>query len=98
NRLACLRLPECCTNLLLSVRLELHESGDKVEKKMAKPMEKLVETLTQVRDCLLKQVHRPFLKRYLKREEILRDISGCDISLSGALGMFSACPASSLQR
>ncbi|KAJ7701117.1 hypothetical protein B0H17DRAFT_1195411 [Mycena rosella] len=80
---------QCCTNLLLSVQLELHKPGNKVEKEMAKPMEKLVETFTQVRDFLLKQAHRPFLKRYLKHEEILRDISGCETLLSGALSMFS---------
>lgn len=37
---------------------------------------------------LQKQAHRPFLKRYLKRDEILRDISGCDASLAGALELF----------
>jgi len=43
NRLACLRLAERCANLLLSVLQEVHEVGDKVEKEMAKPLEKLVE-------------------------------------------------------
>jgi len=38
---------------------------------------------------LLKQIHRPFLKRYLKRDEILRDIAICDTGLGDALGMFS---------
>ncbi|KAJ7141695.1 hypothetical protein C8R43DRAFT_586859 [Mycena crocata] len=89
NRLACLRLAERCANLLLSVLQEVHEVGDKVEKELAAPLEKLIETFTQVRDFLLKQAHRPFLKRYLKREEILRDIAGCDTSLTDALGMFS---------
>jgi abelson tyrosine-protein kinase 1/abelson tyrosine-protein kinase 2 len=39
---------------------------------------------------MIKQAHRPFLKRYLKREEILRDISGCDKALGEALSMFGA--------
>ncbi|KAJ7144142.1 hypothetical protein C8R44DRAFT_691771 [Mycena epipterygia] len=89
NRLACLRLAERCANLLLSVVQEVHEVGDKVEKEMAKPLEKLIETFTQVRDFLLKQAHRPFLKRYLKRDEILREIASCDTALSDALSMFS---------
>ncbi|KAJ6627483.1 hypothetical protein B0H10DRAFT_2161143 [Mycena sp. CBHHK59/15] len=89
NRLACLRLAERCANLLMSILEEVHEAGDKVEKEMAKPIEKLVETFTQVRDFFLQQAHRPFLKRYLKREEILRAIAGCDTSIGDAMGMFS---------
>lgn len=106
NRLACLRLAERCANLLLSVVQEVHEVGDKVEKEMTEPLEKLVayvlplyitirvahrccRTFTQVRDFLLKQAHRPFLKRYLKREETVREIAGCDTSLTDALSMFS---------
>ncbi|KAJ6608484.1 hypothetical protein B0H10DRAFT_1815704, partial [Mycena sp. CBHHK59/15] len=89
NRLACLRLAERCANLLLSVLEEIHEAGNKVEKEMAKPIGELVETFTQVRDFLLKQAHRPFLKRYLKRVEILTQIAGCDTSLGDAVGMFS---------
>ncbi|KAJ6608478.1 hypothetical protein B0H10DRAFT_1815660 [Mycena sp. CBHHK59/15] len=89
NRLACLRLTERCANLLLSVLEETHEAGDKVQKEMAKPIDTLVETFTQVRDFLLKQAHRPFLKRYLKRVEILTQIAICDTSLGDAMGMFS---------
>jgi len=38
---------------------------------------------------LQKQAERPFLKRYLKRDEILRQISGCDASLSDSVSAFS---------
>lgn len=38
---------------------------------------------------LQKQVHRPFLKRYLKRDDILKSVNACDVALSDALGMFS---------
>ncbi|KAJ7731571.1 hypothetical protein DFH07DRAFT_755579 [Mycena maculata] len=89
NRLACLRLAERCANLLLSVRQEVREMGNKVEQEMAQPLAKLIESFTQVHDFLVKQAHRPFLKRYLKRDEIVREISSCDTSLSDALGMFS---------
>jgi abelson tyrosine-protein kinase 1 len=37
---------------------------------------------------LTKMGHRPFLKRYLKRDEILSSIASCDAVLSDALGMF----------
>ena len=37
---------------------------------------------------LIKLINRPFLKRYLRRDEILRDLSDCDSSLRDALGLF----------
>ncbi|KAK7055315.1 kinase domain-containing protein [Favolaschia claudopus] len=89
NRLACLRLAERCANLLNSVVTEVHEMGDKVEVEMQEPLDKLVQTFTSVRDLLLKQGQRPFLKRYLKREETVREIAGCHTSLGDALSMFS---------
>jgi len=38
-----------------------------------------------------RQVNRPFIKRYLKRDDILRAIQGCDAELNNALNMFSVC-------
>ena len=37
---------------------------------------------------LIKLTNRPFLKRYLRRDEILRDLQDCDSSLRDALGLF----------
>ena len=45
----------------------------------------------KVHRLLLKESHRPFLKRYLRRDEIQIKIGVCDTSLSDALGMFSVC-------
>ncbi|KAF9462806.1 hypothetical protein BDZ94DRAFT_1260375 [Collybia nuda] len=53
------------------------------------PISKLVDAFNDVHHFLQKQVHRPFLKRYLKRDEILKQIDGCDQGLGEALGMFS---------
>ncbi|KAJ7072976.1 hypothetical protein C8F01DRAFT_267337 [Mycena amicta] len=89
NRLACLRLAERSANLLISVVQEVRSMGNQVEDDMQEPLRKLIETFTQVRDLLLKQAHRPFLKRYLKREETVREIGRCDTSLTDALSMFS---------
>ena len=41
-----------------------------------------------VHHFLIKLSNRPFLKRYLRRDEILREISACDSSLRDALGLF----------
>ncbi|KAJ7496034.1 hypothetical protein B0H11DRAFT_2001603 [Mycena galericulata] len=88
NRLACLRLTERCAEILLSVREEIKEAGEHVGDELAMPIEKLVGSFTSVHTFMLKQVHRPFLKRYLKRDEIIRDIAGCDKALGEALSMF----------
>lgn len=42
----------------------------------------------QVLTFLHKQNRRPFLKRYLKRDEIQQQLTACDASLNDALGMF----------
>jgi hypothetical protein len=41
-----------------------------------------------IHQFLIKLTNRPFLKRYLRRDEILRDLSDCDSSLRDALGLF----------
>ncbi|KAF7376375.1 Protein kinase domain-containing protein [Mycena sanguinolenta] len=87
NRLACLRLTERCAEILLSVRDEIKDAGEIVGDELAVPIEKLVGSFTRVHNFMIKQAHRPFLKRYLKREEILRDITGCDKALGEALSM-----------
>ncbi|KAJ7747345.1 hypothetical protein B0H16DRAFT_1675699 [Mycena metata] len=88
NRLACLRLVERCADILLSVREEISDAVDHVGDELAGPIEKLVSSFTRVHNFMIKQAHRPFLKRYLKREEIVRDIAGCDKAVGEALSMF----------
>ena len=44
-----------------------------------------------------KQVNRPFIKRYLKRDDILQAIQGCAAELNNALNMFSVCLLSLLR-
>ncbi|KAF8639293.1 hypothetical protein AX17_001604 [Amanita inopinata Kibby_2008] len=89
NRTACLRLTERCADILLSVREEIQDAGDIVGEDLAAPIAKLIESFSLVYSLLQKLNHRPFLKRYLKRDEILRQISECDKALTDALGMFS---------
>lgn len=43
----------------------------------------------QVHALMQKQVNRPFLKRYLKRDDILQAIQVCDTELNVALNTFS---------
>ncbi|KAJ3975139.1 hypothetical protein EV361DRAFT_792931 [Lentinula raphanica] len=89
NRLQCLRLTEHCADILLSVRQEVYEAGDEVAEELKLPFDKLTESFNDVHALLVKQAGRPFLKRYLKRDEISRQLHQCDIGLQEALGMFS---------
>lgn len=88
NRLACLRLTERCADILLSVRQEILDAGNAVSNELQAPIASLNESFNDVFAFLQKQAHRPFLHRYLKRDEILRSIAGCDARLSDALGQF----------
>ncbi|KAE9407480.1 hypothetical protein BT96DRAFT_933245 [Gymnopus androsaceus JB14] len=89
NRLQCLRLTERCADILLSVRQEVYDAGDEVAEELRLGVERLTESFTQVHTLLIKQASRPFLKRYLKRDEISKQLAVCDVGLQEALGMFS---------
>lgn len=88
NRLASLRLTERCADILISVREEIIDAGRTVAEELHSPIAKLNEAFTDVLYFLTKMGHRPFLKRYLKRDEILFNIMSCDVALNDALGLF----------
>ncbi|KAI9433101.1 hypothetical protein F5148DRAFT_1269391 [Russula earlei] len=88
NRLASLRLTERCADILISVREEIVDAGYTVAEELHTPIAKLNEAFAEVLHLLTKLGHRPFLKRYLKRDEILYNITSCDAILNDALGMF----------
>ncbi|KAH9476525.1 putative serine/threonine-protein kinase [Psilocybe cubensis] len=88
NRLGCLRLTERCADILLSVREEVHEAGDQIGTELKLPLAKLEECFNDIYRFMFKQKTRPWLKRYLKRDEIRRDISECHLKLQDALALF----------
>ncbi|KAI0028327.1 hypothetical protein K488DRAFT_73843, partial [Vararia minispora EC-137] len=88
NRLACLRLTERCAQILLSVREEITDAPPHVAEELQLPVTRLESAFEQVHVLLQHQAHRPFLKRYLKRDEIQRSIDFCNSELSDALNMF----------
>ncbi|KAH9014502.1 hypothetical protein EDB85DRAFT_1876352 [Lactarius pseudohatsudake] len=87
NRLASLRLTERCADILISVREEIADAGYTVAEELHAPIAKLVEAFGEVHHFLKKLGHRPFLKRYLRRDEIQTSITNCDTALDDALGM-----------
>ncbi|KAG5637074.1 hypothetical protein H0H81_005844 [Sphagnurus paluster] len=88
NRLACLRLTERCADLLYSVRKEIEDAGPSVVAELSEPIGKLAASFAEVLSFFQKQIHRPFLKRYLQRDEILEQIRSCDESLRTAMSAF----------
>ncbi|KIJ32257.1 hypothetical protein M422DRAFT_265910 [Sphaerobolus stellatus SS14] len=89
NRLSCLRLTERCANILYSVRLEIDNAGPSVSETLRQPVENLTEAFRSIEQFIHKQVSRPFLKRYLRRDEDARKIISCDASLTDAVSLFS---------
>ncbi|KAJ3573275.1 hypothetical protein NP233_g2522 [Leucocoprinus birnbaumii] len=89
NTLSCLRLTERCAETLIAVRQEVHGAGNSVAQELQGPLNKLQEAFDSVRRLLVKEAHRPFIKRYLKRDEIMRDIAQCDADIRAALDMFN---------
>ncbi|KAF8257566.1 kinase-like domain-containing protein [Lactarius quietus] len=88
NRQASLRLAERCADILISIRSEIADAGYTVTEELRAPIAKLDEAFGEIHYFLDKLGQRPFLKRYLRRTEILSSISACDTALNDALGMF----------
>jgi len=87
-RLACLRLTERCADILLSIRHEVQEAGNVVDEELTGPIDKLEKSYLSVHRFMLRQIQRPWLKRYLKRGETLTEIAECDNLLRDALSLF----------
>lgn len=101
NRMQCLRLTERCANILISVRDEVVEAVEaeaadrgisaaypSVPADLEYPLRRLVDAFAQIQAFLQQQAHRPFIKRYLKRDDILRQLQGCDGALQDAVDAF----------
>ncbi|GJJ14060.1 hypothetical protein Clacol_008317 [Clathrus columnatus] len=89
NRLSCLALTERCANILFSIRAEIDVVGDEVADSLREPMEKLTESFRRIEHFVSRQVSRPFLKRYLKRDEDSRKIIYCEASLTDTVSLFN---------
>ncbi|KZT23805.1 hypothetical protein NEOLEDRAFT_1042462, partial [Neolentinus lepideus HHB14362 ss-1] len=89
NKVACFKLTERCADILLSIKAELDSAGVAVAGELSEPIEKLTDAFKKVQALLQRQSQRHLLLRYLKREEFVREIAGCDKALSGALDMFA---------
>ncbi|KAG1729968.1 uncharacterized protein EDB91DRAFT_1310825 [Suillus paluster] len=104
NRLQCLRLTERCATAIFSVRAEIAdaerdmkaqqgERGDGgvvgLAEEMQGPVGKLSDCVEMVYNFLVKLNRRPFIKRFLRSDEIQQEIQACDKALGDAMQMFS---------
>ncbi|KAJ6608513.1 hypothetical protein B0H10DRAFT_2194368 [Mycena sp. CBHHK59/15] len=89
NVAACLRLIDRCADLLLTIHEAVSHSGDVVIDEMKAPMEKLAQSFSKVDRFLKDQAEQSFLNRYLRRDEILREISECNVSVGDCLYLFN---------
>lgn len=104
NRLQCLRLTERCARAIYSVRAEIADADREMESQqgqhgdvgivglaveMEGPIGKLNESIGMVYDFLVKLNRRPFIKRFLRSDEIQQEIEACDKALADARQMFS---------
>ncbi|KAN0141526.1 Protein kinase-like domain containing protein [Lactarius tabidus] len=90
NRQASLRLTERCASILISIRHEIVDTtGYTVPEELGRPIAKIVDAFEEVRLFLDKLGKRPFLKRYLGRNETLSCIAACDSSLRDAFDMLN---------
>ncbi|KZS90817.1 hypothetical protein SISNIDRAFT_457444 [Sistotremastrum niveocremeum HHB9708] len=88
NRMMLLTLTQRCANILVAVREEIRLAGDEVSDVLQDPITKLAESFTLVETTVKNQVGKPFLKRYLQRDDDMVRIQICNTTLSDAVGLF----------
>ncbi|EJD55610.1 hypothetical protein AURDEDRAFT_109872 [Auricularia subglabra TFB-10046 SS5] len=89
NRLACLRLTEVAATMLWHVRNDIDAAGQDVLAVLDEPLRALHQAFKRTHQIVQKQAQRPFLKRYLKRDEDERKIEHCGVALQAAMNSYS---------
>ncbi|KAJ7171285.1 hypothetical protein C8R46DRAFT_1032922 [Mycena filopes] len=99
NRSSCLRVTERCADLLLAINEVMAESGEDVTQELQKPLKKIERSFLGFSTFLNGQAELSFFTRYLKKDEILREIQDHDKSIGDCLFLFNAAmQAKVLQR
>ncbi|TFK33765.1 kinase-like domain-containing protein [Crucibulum laeve] len=88
NRLACLRLAERCADILIAIRQEVEEAGINVEIQLKRPLEELEGSFSQILNFLERHNSQPFLMRFVKRDDMLREITECNTHLQHCMDLF----------
>ncbi|KAF5376712.1 hypothetical protein D9615_007795 [Tricholomella constricta] len=88
NRLACLRLTDRCAEILIAIHEEISRVGDTVAKVLSGPLEDLEHAFGRIHQMLQDLINQSLFIRYLKRDDVLRDIADCNTMLQDCLGHF----------
>ncbi|KAF8995912.1 hypothetical protein BDQ17DRAFT_1284877 [Cyathus striatus] len=88
NRLACLRLAERCADILIAIRGEVYRAKDEVIEELRIPMLKLEDTFMTIYGFIQQYGQQPFYKRYIHKDEMLAEISNCNMALQDCLEQF----------
>ncbi|KAF6749742.1 TKL/TKL-ccin protein kinase [Ephemerocybe angulata] len=89
NRLRMLRLTQRCAHILLSIKEDVQDAGERVHSSLQRALDTLLRAFDKVRVLAETQKEAPFLKRLLGRKEIEGQFAGCDEELNNALKLFS---------
>ncbi|KAJ7779612.1 hypothetical protein B0H16DRAFT_723142 [Mycena metata] len=88
NRSSCLRVTERCADLLLAINEVIADSGDEVTQELQKPLERIERSFQGFSVFLKGQAELSFFTRYLKKDDILREIQDHDKSIRDCMFLF----------
>ncbi|KAJ7042252.1 hypothetical protein C8F04DRAFT_1176409 [Mycena alexandri] len=88
NRSSCLRVTERCADLLLAINEVMADSGDEVTQELQKPLERIERSFQGFSGFLKGQAELSFFTRYLKKDDILRQIQDHDKSIRDCMFLF----------
>ncbi|KAG5650844.1 hypothetical protein H0H81_010855 [Sphagnurus paluster] len=91
NYLACQRLTERCANILIAIHEEISRAGDTVADVMSEPLATLECAFQRILKMLTDQNKSSWIRRYLRRDEMLVEIAECNMLLQDCLGHFDVC-------
>ncbi|KAJ6526803.1 hypothetical protein B0H19DRAFT_1243493 [Mycena capillaripes] len=88
NRSRCLRVTERCADLLVAIHQVVSESGDEVYHELKGPLERIEGSFQEFDRFLKGQAALSFFTRYLKKDDILREIQDHDQAIHDCMFLF----------
>ncbi|KAH8112698.1 hypothetical protein DFH11DRAFT_471442 [Phellopilus nigrolimitatus] len=88
NKDSCVSLIGRCGDAFLTFREIVESGGEHVEGHVQDGFKRVRDIFKEVEQALLKQKHRPYIERLIKRKDINDELSGCSSKLDRALKEF----------
>ena len=80
-----------------SITIELQGPFNKLQKlvfpivQLFQILQYIIRAFENVKQLLIKEAHQPFIKQYLKQDDIMCKINACNVDIQSALDMFNVC-------